>query len=233
MTVVSHAMKARCIDEFGLDAGKVMVAPMGVDLTGTFVPVGDKIAKRIVFVGRLAEKKGVGVLLAALSKIQHGVGVSVDIVGGGSAMHEYIRMSETNGLSSWVRFHGAKKNSEVVTFLQRAQIAVFPFVVAKNGDQEGLGLTMIEAMGCECAVVASDLSAVKDVITDGDTGVLSPSGDADALAIEIDRLIYDTETRTRLAERGRDFAVHKFDWGAATEKYLRLIETLIEGPGTL
>ena len=95
-------------------------------------------------------------------------------------------------------------------------------------DQEGLGLVAIEAMGCECAVVASSLEAIKDIIEDGETGLFCVPADADSLAERIGNLLLDQELQSRLAANGRKAVLARYDWQIITEKYSQLIEKNIK-----
>ena len=98
---------------------------------------------------------------------------------------------------------------------------------AKNGDIEGLGLVTIEAMGCECPVIVSDIPAIKDVIEDGETGLLVPPANSMLLATKINQLLATPEHATNLACQGRKKVVAKFSWEISEKKYLNLINNLV------
>ena len=91
-----------------------------------------------------------------------------------------------------------------------------------DGDQEGLGLTIVEAMGCGCATIASDLPAIRDVIKSEETGILVPPAAADELAEAICRLLDDEDLVRQLASAGRDSVVDRFGL-AAGDRRLRAI----------
>jgi glycosyltransferase involved in cell wall biosynthesis len=117
--------------------------------------------------------------------------------------------------------------SELPALYRRARLAVFPFVVAKSGDQEGLGLVQVEAMGCGCPVIAGDLPAIHDTITHGENGLLVQSGNAEALADTIIRALNDWDLCLRLAREARRRVVERFDWEVIAEKYAGLYEKVI------
>ena len=84
-------------------------------------------------------------------------------------------------------------------------------------------------MGCGCAVVASDLPAVRDTVIDGRTGLMAKPADAADLAAKIGRLLDDDALRRQLAEDGRRHALAHFDWKAVGASYARIInERLLE-----
>jgi len=82
---------------------------------------------------------------------------------------------------------------------------------------EGFALPPAEAMACGCAVATTDCGGNREFAFDGDNALISPPGDADALARNILRLLEDDELRIRLATRGRDL-IRKFTWQAATDQ---------------
>jgi glycosyltransferase involved in cell wall biosynthesis len=101
-----------------------------------------------------------------------------------------------------------------------------PSIVAKSGDQEGLGLVAVEAMGCGCAVVATDLPAVRDTVQHGKTGLVARAADAEDLAAKIETLLDDDALRLRLAKDGNEFARERFDWSVVGADYASLISRL-------
>jgi glycosyltransferase involved in cell wall biosynthesis len=225
ITVVSTAMKSYCCKEFDINPNKVSVISMGVDLRSSFIPAGIKNKNRLVFVGRLAEKKGLGILLKAISLMKQKDDIFLDIIGGGSALESYKKMASELGIDHKVCFYGSLENTHVIPLLQRAEIAVFPFVIAENGDQEGLGLTMVEAMGCECITAASELGAIKDVIEHEQTGYLVKPGDPDCLANLLDSLVLDMPNKETLRKKGRAFVLTHFDWSTIGVRYAALINS--------
>ena len=184
MTVVSNAMKDVVVN-MGVAPGKVDVIPMGVDLRNTFVP--DENVKRsdteILFVGRLVEKKGVRYLLEALPAVLADFPEARLTVAGAGPMEEELRdLADRLHLSDNIDFLGMVSQNELPPLYQRATVAVFPFVVAKSGDQEGFGLVQVEAMGCKCPVIAGNLPAVYDILVHEENGLLVESGNPYALS---------------------------------------------------
>lgn len=230
LTVVSQVMKSMVVD-MGISSDKVQVLPMGVDLKQRFTP--DETITRntgeLLFVGRLVEKKGVRILLEAMPLVlaKHPV-VNLIVVGSGPLEGELREITERLNISSRVEFIGMLPQNQLPQLYRRATLAVFPFVVAISGDQEGFGLVQVEAMGCGCPVIASDLPAIHDSITHEENGLLVPSGNPDALADAILRLLDDADWRLEFARQGRKNAVEKFDWEVIAEKYSKLYDDVIK-----
>lgn len=227
LAVVSHSMKKNLL-ELGISPEKVDVAPMGVDLSSRFVP--DEARRKpnaLVFAGRLVEKKGLTFLLEALPSVlnQH-PRVNLIIAGTGPEETRLRAQAKNLNILEHIEFLGPVKNQELPSVFRSGSLAVFPFVVTSSGDQEGLGLVMIEALGCGCAVIASDLQAVKDVIIDGKTGKTVPPADPEELARAITELLDNPDLGNRLANEGRQWVLDRFDWSVATENYVEIFRSL-------
>ena len=108
------------------------------------------------------------------------------------------------GLQDRIRFLGELPIEEVPLWYKRIAIYVFASRV------EGFGLTMLEAMAAGNAVVATRAGAAEIVIKDGDSGVLAPTGDMEALVASIEPLMRDPERAARIGERARAVVVDRF-----------------------
>lgn len=229
ITVVSRAM-AKAVRELSIRIDPIVI-PMGTELTETFVPPSEPRSppiRNLLFVGRLVEKKGVKYLLEALATVvaEH-PDIRLKIVGHGPLRTALESDVQRLGLNDIVAFIGPVPHHELAEHYQAAQIAVFPFVEAASGDQEGFGLVMVEAMGCGCAVVASSLPAVEDVVQNDRTGVLVAPRDVRALATAIKLLVSDPNMTMALAERGRRYGLEQFDWSVSRQKFERVYEELL------
>jgi len=231
LTVVSRSMLAPALE---LGAGPVEVASMGADLASRFVPgSGPRDADRLVFAGRLVEKKGVDYLLEALVAARaRRPALRLTIAGDGPERARLLERARALGIADHVEFLGAVPQERLAALFQSAAAAVFPFVPAADGDQEGFGLVVVEAQGCACPVIAADVPAVRDTIADGETGLLVPPGDAAALADRICTLLGDPELAGRIGPAGRRTATENFDWPAVAARYGRILrETLDRARG--
>ena len=202
VTTMNREMREHLVS-LGSPAERTIVLPMGVDL-GAVRPAGagvDRVPLRVLFAGRLVEKKGLDVLLRAMRQVTSATGWSLDVVGDGP-LREALR-SASEDLSGRVRFLGQQTRPELARSMYEADLMVFPSVVASSGDQDGLPVTLLEAMAAGCAIVASRLPGIDEAIEDGVSGVLVPTGDERALGEAIDELLGDPERRRRSAVRRR------------------------------
>lgn len=205
--------------------GKLHVAPMGVDLMQTFVPASEKSrGQTLVFAGRLVEKKGLAQLLDALPMIlSHRPDCRLLVAGDGPLRATLEARAQRLDVAAHVVFQGRYRNDELPGIFGQADVGVFPFQIAAGGDQEGLGLVTVEAMGCGLPVVVGDVPAVHDVVAHEHNGLIVPAGDSTALAAQILRLLDDPALATRLAITAREEAMARFDWQVVTDRYAQLL----------
>jgi len=230
-TVVSTAMRDHLLG-MGCQTRNISVQSMGVDLANRFVPDPGKQAEYdIVYVGRLVEKKGVSTLLDAIKLLREShPGLTVTLVGDGPEREALERQADTLGISQQATFTGAIPNDRIPSIYQTARIAVVPSIVAAGGDQEGLGLVAVEALGCGCATVVSDLPALADVVKHGDNGLVFKAGDAAQLTECIAMLLDDPDLHGHLVHNARASVIDKFDWQAVGVRYLDIIDQCINPP---
>jgi len=224
LTVVSAALRGQVhalIPDIGVEA-----IPMGVDMEERFIPdtLAERSPNRLLFVGRLVEQKGVRHLIHAMRAIKRTHPQAVlDIIGEGPERALLEQLAETEEMRESIRFHGAVENAALPGWYAGAAVFVSPTLA------EGFGLTLVEAMACGCAVVVSDLPAVRDIVRDGETGLLCPPGNSDALAKSICFLLDHSETRARMGKAGRESVRSRFDWSTVAERYAELIEGAVRG----
>lgn len=184
---------------------RTVVVRNGVDL-GRFRPAERPVSRRnlVLAVGRLVEKKGFPYLLAACALLRdRGVSFECVVVGDGpqrQLLHETAAGMNLNGT---VRLLGARDQEFVRQTLSEAAVLVAPCVCAENGDRDGLPTVLLEAMAAGVPVVSTPVTAIPELITDGETGVLTAERDAVGLADAIQQLLASPEHRTRLAAAGR------------------------------
>ncbi|MFC1630833.1 glycosyltransferase [Pseudomonadota bacterium] len=206
------------------------IIPMGTDLTDLFVPDEKKREKlQLIFVGRLVEKKGVKHLIDGINKIQSIYPeLTLTIIGHGPEQRALQDYAHTLDLSGKIIFTGGLPQAEIPSYLQRSSIAVFPFIQASDGDQEGFGLVLVESMGCGCATITTNLPAVRDIISDRVTGLFIGEKNSNEIAARVSELLEDNILRENLSENGRKYAVSNFDWSVIAESYIRVIACLLD-----
>lgn len=223
-TVVSSAMRNH-LGQLGGDTANISVLPMGVDLTGRFTPDKQAVRSRwdILFVGRLVEKKGLRYLLDALPEILRQIpDVRLDIAGFGPERDALEQQTARLGVSHAVRFLGPVPQESLPDLYRRAALFVAPFVEAGSGDQEGLGLVVVEAIGCGCPVVVGDVPAVRDVLGN-DSSLCVDVRKTFELASAVLRVLNQPQSAAHHAVHLRKALVEKLDWNQVANGYARVL----------
>jgi len=229
VTVVSRAM-AEDLLRAGAPREKVRVIPMGTDLSDMFCP-GDveRDPRQVLFVGRLVEKKGCRYLIEAWPEvIAREAGARLLIVGDGPERGGLERRAVELKTGDSVKFLGALPQASLPDLYRSSAVVVFPSVVGRGGDREGLGLVPVEALGCECAVVVSDLPAMRDIVQDGKTGLVVRQKSPEELAATILRLLADRSLARKLGKIGRQNVLGRFDWQSIVNQYRIKFKDLIK-----
>ncbi len=224
VTVVSTAM-LDYLRQIGCNTDNVSVQSMGVDLTGHFVPdARPATPNNLVYVGRLVEKKGAATLLGAIHLLKADYpDLHLTMVGDGPEKPALEKLAAEFGVTAHIDFAGSQPNENVPQYYQSAGIAIVPSIIAADGDQEGLGLVAVEALGCGCVTIVSDLPALRDVVSDGENGLVFHATDAADLAEKIRRLLEDASLYNRLASAARQSVVDRFDWKQVGAHYRAII----------
>lgn len=191
----------------GIRRENILVSPCGIDLE-TYNPCEPSRIEpgTILYIGRLKRYKGVQTLLQALGLLRsRGVAATVRIVGEGDYREELERRTDALGLRDSVVFTGFVPLERKLFELRTARVAALP------SEKEGWGLTVIEANACGTPVVASDSDGLRDSVRDGETGMLVPHGDPEALADALQAILQDDPLRERLSKAGLAWA-RGFTW---------------------
>ncbi len=181
----------------------------------------------LLFVGRLVERKGVDVLLRAAKILEGDSRLIIRIIGGGPEKESLETESRRLGTERNVRFEGVVTAEAIQGFFTRCDALVLPAIVTANGDTEGLGVVLIEAMGYGKPVIASSAGGIPDIVSDGDTGLLVPPGDAEALAGAVRRAMDHPDQLNTISVRGTEFAARAFGWDSIVSRLSSVYESAV------
>jgi glycosyltransferase involved in cell wall biosynthesis len=228
ITVVSHVM-AREVRRLVPGAAPSTI-PMGTDLEHIFTPDESvhRDPNRLLFVGRLVEKKGVDHLLRAFAVLhaKHPA-LGLTIAGYGPEEARLRDLCTELGIERTVAFLGPVRQADLPHLYRQAAITVVPSIVAADGDQEGFGLVIVEAIGCGCPVVASDLPAIRyGSSQEGGVTLVSP-GNSTALASAIEATLNDPVTTRHNTTQTRERLNQSFSSNAVARAYSDLLKRLI------
>ncbi len=186
----------------GIPAERILVSPCGIDLD-TYGPDPSvaRDPRSILYVGRIKRYKGVQFLIEALSILRgRGVDAVLRVVGAGDYLPDLERAARSLSMEEHVTFTGFVPLEQKLRELRTAAVAALP------SEKEGWGLTVIEANACGTPVVASDSDGLRDSVRNGETGLLVPHGDPEALADALQSILTDGKLRERLSKAGIEWA---------------------------
>lgn len=192
----------------------------GISRTENFFNQNGK--KVILFVGRLAEVKGVRYLIESMKYLEECMLV---IVGAGSLETRLREQAKAYG--EQVIFWGSKTHEELLNIYASADVFVTPSVTTENGEKEGFGLVVIEAMASGLPVVASRSGGISNIIEDEVNGLLVEEKDSEGIAKSVKRLLKDDAMREKIVQNGY-LTANKYDYDYIAEEYYRLIERSLE-----
>lgn len=206
-----------------LDVTGAPVLRMGVDTAAIRTGVGARVpeAGLLVFIGRLADNKGVDVLIEAVSRLD---GARLDVIGDGSERAALRQQAERVGVAGRVRFLGKLPKSQVLAALARAHLVVIPSRMGADGAKEGTPVVLCEAMAAGVPVVASDLGGLGECIHDGVDGVLVPPDDVDALTTVLHKALSGSLDVAALGRAAAHTAEGTLDISAVGGAYAQVLE---------
>lgn len=208
----------------GLRRDLIEVIPNGIDIHH-YTPDAEArtVSPSLVYVGRLKEYKRVDLVLEAVAALdRRGIHADFDVAGKGDRETALRSQAERLGVADRVRFHGFVSEERKLELLRRSWIHVL------TSPKEGWGISSIEAAACGTPTVASDAPGLRESVIDGETGLLVPHGDAEALADGLQRLITEPELRTRMGRQAREFS-QSFSWDASADAVEALLDRVVGG----
>lgn len=176
---------------------------------------GDK--KVVLFVGRLAEKKGVSCAIEAMRQVNNAMLV---IAGDGPLKSKLQRQAETvqKESGSTILFLGAKTHEELKGIYASADLFVMPSITAKDGDKEGFGLVILEAFASGLPIVASRSGGITDIVKDGVNGYLAEEKDVSGLADRINIVLQDKNIYNKMQTEAKKTA-QRYDYCEIAKRY--------------
>jgi glycosyltransferase involved in cell wall biosynthesis len=217
VTAISSVLVERA-KRFGKDA---VLIPNGIHINELtkVLKLHPKVSGRILFVGRLEPMKGVDTLLTAFSNLAAGSSkLHLRIVGSGSQRHALEKLAVKLGIIKDITFVGRVDPLHVA--IEYAQAQIF----CGLSRSEALGNVFLEAQAAGCAVVATNVGGIPDIVEHEKTGLLIPVDNVDAAVSAIKKLLDDAALRERLAEEGKKH-VSEYDWSRIAHQYAKIYES--------
>jgi len=216
VTAISTVLVERA-KRFKKDA---VLIPNGLRLSD--IPVAEKVPGRILFVGRLEKMKGVDVLLKAFAALPTLAReqASLRIVGEGSERSVLESLAKDLKINDRTSFLGYIPTPAVYHEFAEAEI------FCGLSRSEALGNVFLEAQAARCAVVATNVGGIPDIVKDRSTGLLVPPDDAKAACEALEKCLIDKSFAMKIAAAGK-FHAQEYDWRGVAEKYAEVYEEVL------
>lgn len=183
---------------------------------------------KILFVGRLVEKKGILDAVTVLKKILNKkYNVQMTIIGDGHLKEKSIKLADTLGVLDKITFKGFLSPNKIPNEMKKHHIFFLPCKTPMDEDKEGIPNSLMEAQASGMPVVSTLHSGVPEAVLDGETGYLVTEGDTDSMAERIIYLIEHPEVSARLGACGRKHIEKEFNILAQTKKLESIYDGLI------
>lgn len=208
---VSDAIRRRAI-EYGIPEEKVTVCHIGVN-TEHFKPDGLPLSqrpRRLLFIGRLVENKGVSGLIEAFVSISHEFPDAELVIVGDGPLRSQLE-KQASGARVCVQFTGALQGDQLKQQLDQARIFCLPSITVENGESEGFGLVLLEAQASGVPVITSSVGAKDAGLLDGETGFYINPGDKTHFHAAISKLLSDDSLASWMSRNSVAFVKTTFD----------------------
>jgi len=210
VVVFTDEQRSAVSSKYGVDPTRIAVIPNGVD--ETFFYAGERLPHskpRLLFVGRLSVQKNLFQFIRALDGVSEQF--ETTLVGEGELEAKLKQAVRDLGLQN-VRFHGRADGAEVRDLYRKADVFVLP------SQREGMPLVLLEALAMGLPIVATNVQGNRDLVADGQNGVLVPLGDPAALRRALLSVSGDAERYRRMSEASRRRA-RPYSWRAVGTEF--------------
>lgn len=221
---VSEASRQKLIT-LGLEASRVHVIPCGVDVPEKPVVKTEREMIRCLAVGRMVSKKAPILLLDAFRRaVAVCPNLRLDYVGTGLLLPAIRQFIKAFNLVDKVRLHGGQSHNVVCQLMEAADIFLqHSMTDPDTGDQEGLPVAILEAMGYSLPVVSTRHAGIPEAVVDRETGFIVDEGDSVDMAQKIVLFVQDFDLRVQMGLAGWQRARELFSWKQEKGKLLEIM----------
>ena len=215
---------------------KLRWIPPGVDINkydiGNSFKIHDdhgipRSSKIVLFVGQMSKAhahKGIDDLIKSFKRILDDAKEAyLVLVGKGNMILEYKKMCQSYGILDNVIFTGFVDEIELIEYYKNSDIIILPSTTV----QEGFGMVLIEGNACGKPVIGTRVGGIQYVIKDGETGLLVPPKNPEALAGAIIKILNDKDLAKKMGENGRRLVEERYTWKRVAEMTEKVYEGVI------
>jgi colanic acid/amylovoran biosynthesis glycosyltransferase len=180
---------------------------------------------QVITVATLSPFKGLSYLVDAIARLKReGLDVDCSIIGSGPRRRALEKWIERQGVSDRVKLLGARPQHEVAQLISESDVFVLPSVIARDGQMDGIPISLMEAMAAGVPVIASAISGIPELVRNEVCGILVDATNSDQLAISIRRLVENPELRATLGRAAQEKVRQEFDVRRAVTELIDLID---------
>lgn len=228
---VSDLVRDSLLSEYFLPREKVEVVYNGIDVEKFQITNNKSQIKKdlriekekvLLYVGRIEKEKGLEKLLRAVSNLKFKIeNLKLIIVGDGEYLEELKVQAEKLGITDKVVFTGRVPYENVPSYYAAADVFVLPSL-----RQEGLPMTLPEAMASRLPVVASRIGGIPNAVKDKETGFLVEPGNVEELSERLFKVLKNDNLREQLGEKAINLAKQKFSRDSMVDSTLCVIRSI-------
>ena len=208
-------------------ASRVVAIPNGIDAAAFLslaeapfqLPAAFRSRRVLLSVGAYEHKKGHDTLLHAFAKLKGEGCDAALVIAGQASSRPMAELAHELGIQEDVVFFENLPHAQIAALMQRADVFVLP------SRWEPFGLVLLEAAAAQKPVVVTNTAGASELVRNGDTGMVVPIDNPDALASAISATLADSEGAASMARRFHDHVLQNFTWRHACRRYLQLAGT--------
>lgn len=207
-------------------ADKTLVHYIGVD-TKLFSPSQGERESTVLFVGRLADRKGAEFLIRAMVEVQKENPAAELVLIGDGVLRADLEKLASSSLRRY-RFLGVQPHHVVREWLDRASVFCAPSIRGRSGEEEAFGMVFAEAQAMEKPVVSFATGGIPEAVLHGETGFLAPDRDWPTLAKYLSLLLKNADLRRKFGVAGRQRVLQLFDLNTQTSALEKIYDGVLE-----
>lgn len=223
ITVSSSYLQQEIISLFPSLVPKIFKIPIPVEFPSPLVAKDKPSTNHLISIARLSPQKGLKFLIEACAQLKSdNFSFKLNIIGEGRERENLKRQIEYLKLTNEIKLLGEISHNKIAEYLAKADIFILPSI------EEGFGVGLVEALLCKKPVIGTNSGGIPDIIKDGETGLLVPPKDQDALARAIKILLTDKKLAQHLAENGYRYVMANFTPERVAEQMLQVYQEVLK-----
>jgi len=236
ITCVSTYMKNELLNTVSPDLRselikKTKIIPMGVYIGSFRINKNKNYLRKkykvdakwsILFIGRLAEKKGVKYLLETIRNLKN-IDVELLIAGDGPLRQDLESLTKNYNLEEKVKFLGYASKDMKLELFSVADIIVIPSIITKSGDTEGFPVVMLESFASKKPLIITNVGGVSDALKNNVNGILIKQKNVKQIENAIRKIVNNPKFSRKISKKAYETA-KKYDWKIIGKRYSEIIK---------